>query len=77
MITGKMRSTDPQSLDVWHLAQEFSSLPVLNQSFIEEAVPIDRVVAVTDEPSVILWGQFNLKCARPMPLYSVPGLSRM
>lgn len=77
MITGKMRSTDPQSLDVWHLAQEFSSLPVLNQSFIEESVPIDRVVAVTDEPSVILWGQFDLKCARPMPLYSVPGLSRM
>lgn len=77
MITGKMRSTDPQSLDVWHLAQEFESLPKLNQSFIEEAVPIDRVVAVTDEPSVILWGQFNLKCARPMPLYSVPGLSRM
>lgn len=77
MITGKMRSADPQSLDVWHLAQEFSALPVLNQSFIEEAVPIDRVVAVTDEPSVILWGQFNLKCARPMPLYSVPGLSRM
>lgn len=77
MITGKMRSTDPQSLDVWHLAQHFSALPVLNQSFIEEAVPIDRVIAVTDEPSVILWGQFNLKCARPMPLYSVPGLSRM
>lgn len=77
MITGKMRSTDPQSLDVWHLAQQFSSLPVLNQSFIEEAVPIDRVLSVTDEPSVILWGQFNLKCARPMPLYSVPGLSRM
>lgn len=77
MITGKMRSTDSQSLDVWHLAQHFSALPVLNQSFIEEAVPIDRVVAVTDEPSVILWGQFDLKCARPMPLYSVPGLSRM
>lgn len=76
-ITGKMRSTDPQSLDVWHLAQKFDSLPTLNQTFIEEAVPIDRVVAVTDEPPFILDGWFDCKWTRPMPLYSVPGLRRM
>lgn len=76
-ITGKMRSTDPQSLDVWHLAQKFDSLPTLNQTFIEEAVPIDRVVAVTDEPPFILDGWFDCKWTRPMPLYSIPGLRRM
>lgn len=77
MITGKMRSTDPQSLDVWHLAQKFNSLPTLNQTFIEEAVPIDRVVAVTDEPPFIVDGWFDCKWTRPMPLYSIPGLRRM
>jgi hypothetical protein len=74
LITGKLRSNDAQSLDAWHLSQEFSSLPGLNQTFIEETPPIDRVVAVTTEPDLIMDCFFNLQCARPMPLYSVPGL---
>lgn len=39
-ITGKMRSTDPESLDIWHLSQKFDSLPTLNKDFIEENPPI-------------------------------------
>ena len=74
MITGKLRSTDPQSLDVWHLAQEFSTRPVLNDEFIEENVPLDRSLAVTTEPQLILDCWFDLSCVRPMPVYSVPGL---
>lgn len=74
MITGKMRSTDPTPLDVWHLAQKFTNRPVLNSQFIEENVPIDRVLAVTNEPDVLLDCYFNLSCVRPMPVYSVPGL---
>lgn len=74
MITGKMRSTDPTPLDVWHLAQKFTNRPVLNSQFIEENVPIDRVLAVTNEPEVLLDCYFNLSCVRPMPVYSVPGL---
>lgn len=73
-ITGKLRSTDPQSLDVWHLAQRFDSLPALNQEFIEENPPMSRVLAVQDEPQFILDAFFDLKCVRPMPVYSVPGL---
>jgi hypothetical protein len=73
-ITGQMRSNYAQSLDSWHLAQDFSSLPALNASFIEENPPVDRVVAVTTEPDIILDAHFNMKCARPMPTYSVPGL---
>jgi hypothetical protein len=72
-ITGKMRSTAATSLDNWHLAQEFSALPVLNSSFIEENPPVDRVIAVTSEPHMLLDMHFDLKCARPMPTYSVPG----
>ncbi|WP_105461984.1 major capsid protein [Escherichia coli] len=73
-ITGKLRSTDPQSLDVWHLAQRFDSLPALNQEFIEENPPMKRVLAVQDEPQFILDAFFDLRCVRPMPVYSVPGL---
>jgi len=73
-ITGKMRSNATGSLDVWHLSQDFSSVPVLNASFIEENPPIDRVVALPTEPDLLFDWYFDMKCTRPMPTYSVPGL---
>lgn len=73
-ITGKMRSAATGSLDVWHLSQDFSTLPVLNNSFIEENPPIDRIVAVPSEPDLIFDWYFDMKTTRPMPVYSVPGL---
>lgn len=74
LITGKLRSSDPHSLDVWHLSQKFTTLPKLNSDFIEENPPISRVVAVQNEPHFIGDFYFDLKCIRPMPLYGVPGL---
>lgn len=74
MVTGKFRSTYAQSLDSWHLAQKFDSLPTLSGQFIEENPPIDRIIAVQDEPQFLLDAWFNMKCVRPMPVYSVPGL---
>lgn len=73
-ITGLMRSAAATPLDSWHLSQEFGSLPSLNQAFIEEDPPMDRVVAVTTEPDFLLDCYFQYRCARPMPLFSVPGL---
>ena len=73
-VTGQMRSNFAQSLDTWHLAQDFGSLPALNASFIEENPPVDRVTAVQNYPNLILDMYFKLKCARPMPTYGVPGL---
>ena len=73
-VTGQMRSNFAQSLDTWHLAQDFGSLPALNASFIEENPPVDRVTAVASYPNLILDMYFKLKCARPMPTYGVPGL---
>ncbi|WNK12868.1 MAG: major capsid protein [Microvirus sp.] len=72
-ITGVLRSSAPQSLDAWHLSQEFATPPVLDAAFIEENPPIDRVVAVVDEPQFIFDSYFKLTCARPMPVYGVPG----
>lgn len=75
IVTGKMRSSDPQSLDTWHLAQDFGSTrPVLNASFIQDNPPIPRVVAVPTEPHFIGDFYFRMRCARPMPVYGVPGL---
>jgi hypothetical protein len=73
-ISGAFRSNAAASLDTWHLSQDFGALPVLNQSFIEENPPIDRVIATPSEPHFIFDSYFNLKCARPMPVYAVPGL---
>ena len=74
MVSGRMRSADASSLDVWHLSEEFSSLPSLNSAFITQNTPIDRVTAVTSEPhfKCDIYGAGNW--VRPMPLYSVPGL---
>lgn len=73
-ITGEFRSSFAQSLDTWHLSQDFAARPVLNAGFIEENPPVDRVIAVTTEPHFLFDSIFNLRCARPMPAYSVPGL---
>lgn len=73
-ITGKLNSKAANSLDVWHLAQNFSSRPALNASFIEDNPPISRVLAVQNEPAFIMDSVLRIKAARPMPVYSVPGL---
>ena len=73
-ITGKMRSNDPQTLDTWHLAQKFTSLPTLSSTFIVDNPPVARVIAVPTEPNFLGDFYFDYKCARPMPTYSVPGL---
>ena len=73
-ITGLLRSDAAGTLDSWHLSQSFGSLPELNETFITESPPIDRVVAVPSEPDFLMDCYFNYQCARPMPLFSVPGL---
>lgn len=73
-ITGLFRSTAATSLDIWHLAQKFNTLPTLGPTFIQENPPIDRVVAVTSEPEFLFDSYFKLRCARPMPVYGVPGM---
>ena len=73
-ITGILRSDAAGSLDVWHLSQDFATLPALNAAFIEEDPPVSRVVAVPSEPEFIFDGYFDLVCTRPMPTYGVPGL---
>jgi len=73
-ITGLFRSTAASNIDQWHLAQEFSSLPVLNSTFIQETPPMARVKAVPAESDFLFDAYFDLKCARPIPVRSLPGM---
>lgn len=76
-VTGEMRSAYSTSLDVWHLADYYDTLPTLSSSWIEEdGKVVDRALAVTSNVSAQLFGDFYIKnkTTRPMPLFSVPGL---
>ena len=53
-ITGLFRSAAAGSLDSWHLAQDFATLPTLNGQFIVEDAPMARIKAVTDQPDFYL-----------------------
>ncbi len=75
--TGEMRSGVRQSLDIWHLGDDYSNLPSLSADWImEDGTVVDRVVAVQQVNSNQLWADIYIKntCTRPMPLYSIPGL---
>lgn len=76
-VTGEMRSQYAQSLDVWHLADDYSALPTLSDSWIrEDKTNVDRVLAVTSAVSNQLFADIYIKnrTTRPMPMYSIPGL---
>ena len=73
-ITGKFRSSAADSLEAWHLSEYFEGRPTLGDTFIEDNPPVDRVIAVQDEPHFLMDAYFSLNCARPMPMYGVPGL---
>lgn len=71
-IHGQFRSTYAQSLDMWHMAQEFGALPTLGSTFIQQNTPIERAIAVPTEPDLLIDLWFQYKHARPMLTYSIP-----
>jgi len=76
-ITGLFRSTASGTIDPWHYAQKFTSLPTLNSTFIQDTPPLSRNLAVgaaANGQQLLLDAFFNINAARPLPMYSVPGL---
>lgn len=74
-ITGKFRSSVTSgNLDVWHLSQFFKNAPTLNEEFIMENPPIERIIAVPSEPEFLLDIGFRYTTVRPMPMFGTPGL---
>lgn len=74
LVTGKFASDAAGSLDYWHLAEDFASLPGLNQTFIEDQTPMSRVTAVPAEPDFEIDGRFDVRTARVLPVRATPSL---
>ncbi len=74
-LTGLFRVDHASTLASWHLSEDFATLPALGAAFIESntRTPLDRAISVPAEPQIIADFFFDMKCARPMPLYGVPG----
>lgn len=78
-VSGMFRSnvTDPsQPIDMWHFAQNFETPPVLNDLFIQEDPPVDRVLQVITGAGeqFLMDSLFECRCVRPMPMFSIPGV---
>ncbi len=74
-LSGLFRPDAPSTLAAWHLSEDFATLPALGATFIEAntGVPLDRAIAVNTEPHFIADFYFDIKAARPMPTYGIPG----
>jgi hypothetical protein len=74
-LTGLMAVDAANTLEAWHLSEEFTSQPTLGDTFIQSNTgsPLDRAIAVPSEPHFIFDAYFDMQCARPMPLFGVPG----
>lgn len=76
-VTGEMRSAYEKSLDVWHLGDDYNTLPRLSDSWIrEDKTNVDRVLTVSSQVSNQLFADIYIqnRTTRPMPMYSIPGL---
>ena len=76
-ITGLFKSTSAGTIDPWHYSQKFTSLPTLNNTFIQDNPPLARNLAVgsaANGQQLLLDAFFDITAARPLPMYSVPGL---
>lgn len=73
-VTGLFRSNATGTLESWHYAQEYASLPLLGDSWIQVTdTNVQRTLAVASEPQFIFDSLFKLRCTRPMPVNSIPG----
>ena len=77
IVTGEMRSNHDKTLDAWHFADDYPSLPSLSSDWInEDKSNVDRALAVQSSVSNQIFADFYIQneTTRPMPVYSVPGL---
>lgn len=74
-LSGLMRPDATGTLAAWNLSEDFTALPTLGATFIEAnlGVPLDRAIAIPTEPHFKADFYFDIKAARPLPTYGVPG----
>lgn len=77
-VTGKMRSNAEGTLDFWHYADNYETVPTLSQEWMYEGKEeIARTLIVQNEPQFFGAIRVMNKTTRCMPLYSVPGLEKL
>lgn len=77
-VSGLMRSNAKGTLDFWHYADNYSTVPTLSQGWMGEGkTEIARTLVVQDEPQFFGAIRVANKTTRRMPLYSVPGLYKL
>jgi hypothetical protein len=77
-VSGKMRSNAEGTLDFWHYADNYETVPTLSQEWMYEGKKeIARTLIVQDEPQFFGAIRVMNKTTRCMPLYSVPGLEKL
>lgn len=77
-VSGKMRSNAEGTLDFWHYADNYDTVPTLSQEWMNEGkTEIARTLIVQDEPQFFGAIRVMNKTTRCMPLYSVPGLEKL
>ena len=73
-VSGLMRPNVENSLAIWHLAEQFGNLPKLGDTFITSNTPIDRVLAVKNQPPILLNCYFDVLAVRPLSVSGNPSL---
>lgn len=77
-VSGLMRSNATGTLDFWHYADIYSTVPTLSQEWMAEGkAEIARTIIVQNEPQFFGAVRIANKTTRRMPLYSVPGLYKL
>lgn len=77
-VSGKMRSNAEGTLDFWHYADNYDTVPTLSQEWMNEGkTEIARTLIVQNEPQFFGAIRVMNKTTRCMPLYSVPGLEKL
>lgn len=75
IVTSEFRSNYAQTLDIWHYADNYNTLPSLGDTWIKEGKEnLQRTLAVQNHSQFIADFYFGAVYTRPMPLYSIPGL---
>lgn len=75
-ICGELRSNYDESLDIWHWADYYSERPSLGSEWIDEPKEnVTRTIAIQNHDQFFADFYFEPIYTRPMPLYSVPGLT--
>lgn len=77
-VSGKMRSNAQGTLDFWHYADNYKTVPTLSQEWMNEGkTEIARTLIVQNEPQFFGAIRVMNRTTRCMPLYSVPGLEKL